>query len=87
LKDLARESVSLMIERSDIQGDRAIRYRATDSMVELTQKDAELRGLRTEVGILRISQKYYRRESATRLCIIIALAVALLILLIFFLFF
>ena len=56
-------------------------------LVELTQKDAELRGLRTEVGILRISQKYYRRESATRLCIIIALAVALLILLIFFLFF
>ena len=42
LKDLARESVSLMIERSDIQGDRKIRYRATDSMGKLTLTDRQV---------------------------------------------
>ena len=92
---MARESVSL------IQGDRTIRYRATDSRgkltliksapnqlfsVELTQKIAELQGLRWEVEHLRICRKIDKRKRYTQICISIALAIALLILLLIFYF-
>ena len=54
--------------------------------MELTQKDAELQGLRMEVQILRTRQKLHRRKMGTQICISIALGIALLIFLLLFYF-
>ena len=55
-------------------------------LAELMRKDAELRGLRFEVDILRMYRKRSKREKGKLICIIIALTFALLIFLLYLFF-